>query len=425
MSWRPPRESDPADPNDPGWWQASDDRWYPPESNWFPPGMPPASGGKFPTLLVTVVAVTAALGVIIGVILLVHANSGTSSKTSLPTGGPASSAPTPTAGLTPSTRPPLSAVIASRATVVVGPSPGETGPLDVTEAERVTRRLWADHTRARFQRDAPLLKAIEAGPALEADYGSICYLGCRGPDATEARQFVNVPRQTSWPVAFAATVQYFDGCFASQRPCVDTLVLTQQAQDRPWKIAFWMTAAGRNRSPEEFPALSSDGRYAITPGAPRISAQDLLTDYANYLSTLKRTGQPPASTRLAPGAFTSGLAASLYNPLSRQQAFGTLEHVSYFVDPADATWTFATSQNTTMVCGTVRYVATLDGVDGRPIVQPPNFSAFGSDVLPGRYASITQRGLHMVCFGLHRETEPAYVIGTFGEDTTVETKPAR
>ena len=46
-------------------------------------------------------------------------------------------------------------------------------------------------------------------------------------------------------------------------------------------------------------------------------------------------------------------------------------------------------------------------------------------VLPGLYASITQRGLHMVCFGLHPADEPAYVEGTYGADTKVETKPAR
>src|SRR5437870_647535 len=207
MSWRPPRERDPADPNDPGWWLASDGRWYPPESNWFPPGMPPAVGGKFPMLLVTLLAVTAALGVIVAAFFLVRVSSGNSKTASLPTAGPTANGLTPPTGLTPSTRPALSAVVPSPATVVIGPSPGETGPLDVAEAERVTRRLWADHTRARLYGDAPLLKAIEYGPALEADYGFLCYLGCRGTNATESRQFVNVPRQTSWPVAFAATVQ--------------------------------------------------------------------------------------------------------------------------------------------------------------------------------------------------------------------------
>ncbi|HTL83666.1 MAG TPA: hypothetical protein VL856_00675 [Acidimicrobiia bacterium] len=77
------------------------------------------------------------------------------------------------------------------------------------------------------------------------------------------------------------------------------------------------------------------------------------------------------------------------------------------------------------MCGTVRLVASFVGVDGRVMVQPPSFSVFGTDVLPGRYSSITKPGLHMVCFGLHAAaSDPAYVLGTYGDDTQVDTKPA-
>jgi hypothetical protein len=342
-----------------------------------------------------------------------------SSNPSLSTG------PTPPTARTPTTKSDLSAIVPSRETVVIGPSPGETGPLDVAEAEHVTTLLWSAHVRARYRGDASLLKAIEAGPALEADYGYLCYIGCRSTNATESRQYVNVPHQTSWPVAFAANVQYVIGCTASQQPCVDTLVMRQEARNLPWKIVFWTTAAGAPNSPEQFPALSGDGKYALASGPPRISADDLLTDYANYLDTLKRTGNPPASTRLAPGAFTTGLASYLYEPLQHQVAVGSYARVSYRVNPADPTWTFATSQSTTLVCGTVRYVASFVGVDGRVMVQPPDFSGFGTDVLPGRYSSIVQRGLHMICFGLHSDvSEPAYVIGNYGDDTQVDTTTA-
>jgi len=309
---------------------------------------------------------------------------------------------------------------------VIGPSPGETGPLDVAEAERVATRLWSTHVRARVDGDAPLLKAIDAGPALEADYGYLCYIGCGPTYAVESGLSVNVPRQTAWPVAFEATVHYLEGCMATQRPCVDTLVLRQEARNLPWKIVFWTTAAGGGTSPEEHPAPSGDGNYALTPGPPRISAQDLLADYANYLDTIKRTGRLPASTRLAPGAFTSGLVSQNYDSVEHQRSLGLFKNVVYRVDPADATWTFATSQNTTLVCGTVRYVASYVGVDGRVMVQPPDFSLFGSDVLPGRYSSIVKRGLHMVCFGLHPvASEPAYVLGSYGDDTQVDTTSAR
>ncbi|MDQ1468175.1 MAG: hypothetical protein QOH10_2590, partial [Actinomycetota bacterium] len=249
-------------------------------------------------------------------------------KVNAPIQAPPSSTPTPTTSPTPSTKSDLSAIVPSPATVRIGPSPGEKGPLDVAEAERVATLLWSTHVRALRNGDAPLLKATEAGPALEADYGYLCYIGCRPTNAVEYRLFVNVPRQTSWPVAFEATVQYFEGCLPTKKPCVDTLVLRQEARNLPWKIVFWTTAAGGGTSPEEQPALSGDGKYATTPGAPRISARDLLTDYANYLDTIKRTGTVPASTRLAPGAFTSGLASQFYEPLERQRALGSYVSVT-------------------------------------------------------------------------------------------------
>ncbi|MDQ1480703.1 MAG: hypothetical protein QOI44_1564 [Actinomycetota bacterium] len=372
-----------------------------------------------------------AVGLIGGAVVLASESTG-KKKVNVPIQGPLPVVPAPSPAVTPSTPPTavtpstksdLAAIVPSPKTVVIGPSPGEKGPLDVAEAQRVAAQLWATHVVARVHGDAPLMKAIEAGPALEADYGYLCYIGCRPPNTVASEIFVNVPRQTSWPVAFEATVHYDEGCLAPQRPCIDTLVLRQDARTRPWKIVFWTTAAGGN-SPEERPALTVDG-YAATPSAPRISGHDLLADYANYLDTLKRTGNPPALTQLAPGAFTTGLAASFYDPAERRGAYGAFQNVTYRVDPADATWTFATSQSTTLVCGTVRLVASFVGVDGRVMVQPPNFSGFGTDVLPGRYSSITKRGLHMVCFGLHAAaSDPAYVIASYGDDTQVDTTPA-
>jgi hypothetical protein len=130
-------------------------------------------------------------------------------------------------------------------------------------------------------------------------------------------------------------------------------------------------------------------------------------------------------TRLAPGGFTTGLTSYLYDPIERQRAEGSIATVTYSVNPADPTWTYATSENTTLVCGTVRYVATYAGVDRHAMVQFSDFRPFGSDVLPGRYSSITQHGLHMVCFGLHPDvSEPAYVIASYGDDTQVDTTRA-
>jgi hypothetical protein len=422
---RPPRESDPANPSDPGWWLASDGRWYPPESAWLQPPVPPVVARKQSTRLIAVLAVVVAVGLIGGAVVLASEGAG-KKKVNVPIHGPLPIVPAPSPAVTPSTpstKSDLAAIVPSSKAVVIGPSPGEKGPLDVAEAHQVAARLWATHVYARVHGDAASMKAIEAGPALEADYGYLCYIGCRPPYTVASGIFVNVPRQTSWPVAFEATVHYSEGCLAAQRPCVDTLVLRQDARNRPWKIVFWTTAAGGN-SPEERPALDVDG-YAVTPSAPRISANDLLADYANYLDTVKRTGNPPTITQLAPGAFTTGLAAQNYESPERQRQLGSYERVTYRVDPRDSTWTFATSQNTTLVCGTGRLAASFVGADGPVMVQMPDFSPFGTDVLPGRYSSITKHGLHMVCFGLHAAaSDPAYVIASYGDDTQVDTTPA-
>ena len=432
---RLPRDADPADPNDPGWWLASDGRWYAPELAWYQPGTTTAPKRDAPVGLVIVLTVAAAVIIGGGIAWAVH--DGSHSK---PVGASGSATPTsippltPTSTLTPSpvstptkipTKPPLAAVVSSQASVAIGPSPGDNGPIGVAEATQVATALWADHVRARSTTDAPLLKATEAGPALEADYGYICYLGCRGPDATESQLFVNVPQQRAWPVEFEATVEYLNGCFPNDRPCVDTFVATQLERNSPWKIVFWTTAAKANSSPENRPELVPGSTYGAAPGPLSFSAHALLVEYARYLDTLKRTGRPPSSTFLAPGGFTTALASELYDPPQRQRANGYSERVVYSVDPADATWVYATSAGTTMVCGTVRYVASDVGVDGLPLVQPPNFDDFGSDVLPGQYNTVVMHGLHMVCFGLHPGYPLAFVIASYGDDATVETTPAR
>ena len=281
------------------------------------------------------------------------------------------------------------------------PQPGV--PVTPDEARDVATRLWQARMTARYQRDGASLRVLESGPALEADLGYICSLGCRGPLETAIATTVNVPPQTAWPADFFAVVSY-DLPDCPVTPCDEGFVAVQASQGAPYGSV---------------PGYGTGG-FALPPDPePSRQFQNLPAEYAQYLQSLKDTGRPPALTRLSDGAFTTDLATGMYNPPAAQAGAGRLSSTTYSVDPNDPLWRFRGVYDIQVTCGTVRYQDTIRPLPGQQLVQPPDYSVFG-ELTPGAYSSVVVRGLHMVCFEAYNDPrEKVGVFGTWGDITHV------
>ncbi|HVM64109.1 MAG TPA: hypothetical protein VMU14_04555 [Acidimicrobiales bacterium] len=286
-------------------------------------------------------------------------------------------------------------------------------PVTPAEAADVAHRLWQARVAARAAHDAPTLRLIDAGPALDADLGAGCD-ACTGRPPSARSTTVNLPPQAVWPVDFFATVT-FGGAACAAEACVDSFVAAQASAGAPWHIVLLVTSSGAAGAGAPAPG---SGGFAAPPAAlPDRQFANLPAEYAQYLQSLTATGQP-GLTRLAPGPFTSGLAHLLYHPPAAQQAAGRSETVAYSAVPGDPVWRFATAGGQ-VTCGTVQSQATVRPLPGRALVQPADRSAFGS-LAPGAYSSVVTRAVRMVCFEAYPGPKvPVTVLGTWGATTAV------
>jgi hypothetical protein len=383
----------------------------PPPMSTPPPGAPtvrPAGRDLTP------LAIAAAVIAVVAIVAVALATRG-HPAVKVGAAAPASTLPPVTTATAPPAAPAQAPVLGSSTDPSVAVSPAE--------ANDVASRLWQARMTARYQRDAATLKLIEDGPALEADLGYICNLGCHGQLEKAVTTTVNLPLQTSWPVHFFATVTN-DLPDCPVAPCDESFVAEQVSSGAPWKIVLYASYSGTVYAAQP---VAGAGGFAVPPDpSPLRDFRNLPNEYAQYLQSLKDTGRPPVLSRLGPGAFTSDLARNLYDPPSKQQAQGVLYTTTYFVSPTDPVWSFAGAYDVQVTCGTVRFRVTDRPLPGQELVQPTDQSAYGAAVAPGSYSAVLVQGLHTVCFeGYNQPPGKVLVFGTWGDVTQVTGTPAK
>jgi hypothetical protein len=283
------------------------------------------------------------------------------------------------------------------------------------EAQTVATQLWEAWVQARATRDVTALETLDAQPELSADWGYICQYTCAGPQLTLSSIAVTVARQSKWPADFLATATFTADCEASASPCDNSFVAVQSAPGAPWKIATMTNWSGHSYATTA-PVPAGQFSPAPTP-PPSAHVTTLPREYAQYLQAIRRTGQPPAGTRLAPGPFTTDLIATNYYPPSEQQADGRTDTITYSTNPDDPIWRFAGTNGATAVCGAVHYSDAINATT-IPLVQSPSDHPYG-DLTTGTYSSITMTGIHLVCFEVYSNpSQPVAVIGTWGDAVT-------
>lgn len=295
--------------------------------------------------------------------------------------------------------------------------------VDPQEALSVANRLWQDVNTALHDHNIDSLNNLESGPALDADAGTLrvaCASGCPDiPVPSSGQMTVNVPHQGGWPAMFLASVKYTDACRADVKPCVELFVAVQPARGGPWTMHLRTSYGGHHAS--EDPAVLPDG-FAAVPDSAAVPDTTLLTDYAEYFDTFKRTGQPPDPSRFDAGPFTTGLSSWALLLAERQQQAGFNEDVDYRADLGSGVFVFATSDNTTTTCGTIRYTTTATALPGQSISSSTIYQVWGGNLASGNYTAVHAEGLHETCFET-RTGPPVIVTGI--EGSTIEVTAQR
>lgn len=305
-----------------------------------------------------------------------------------------------------------SSVGASSQVTTTSSQPGVAVTTD--EATTVATELWQEWTQARSQRNISELQALDTQPELSADNGYACDLGCPAPPVLSLQSIsVTVTQQSSWPAVIFATASYVTDCDAGASPCQNTFVAVQPNPHAAWKIALMASWSGSAYSTIPPVPQESFSPTVQLPGAEHLDT--LPQEYATYLKAVKDTGRPPSETRLAPGAFTTGLVDTNYQP----NQTGAIHSVNYTVSPIDPVWHFPGSDGTIATCGTVHYVDQVKATPGHELLQSADHHQWGN-LAPGIYSAITLTGLHMACFeSLSDPTVPVDVIGTWGDVVSV------
>lgn len=426
-AWQPRPLPPPANPA----WQPDPDEaaWAtaPPPSYTFPSppsysGPPATTSSRSPNRVFPVIG--AAVALIVGIGYWTHATQRTpsarpalpSATPALPSGSIAPNSPTEPGDLTVPTSPATPTATTTLEPAVTQTTDSPTSSVTPSEAHDVALQLWNENADARANRDIASLQELNAQPELEANVGYVCLWGCRGPELQSSTALVTVPHETTWPAYFFATVPYTTNCTASISPCDDSFVATQAAPHAEWKITLLVSWSGQSWATTP-PVSDAEYSPSATP-APGEHVTTLPQEYADYLQSIKVSGQPPAGTRLAPGPFTTDLIASYYDPVSEQATNGAFEKVSYSVDPSDRLWEFPGSGGTTAVCGTVRWVDHVTPPRGQVLTQTDEDHPWGN-LADGAYSAVTMTGLHMVCFEVYSDpSKHIAVFGTWGDGVT-------
>jgi hypothetical protein len=261
--------------------------------------------------------------------------------------------------------------------------------VDVPEATSVARRLWRGLATARHYRDPYALGRVESGPALLVDR-AICLAGCPPPPLLAMTGLtIVVPHQTKWPADFLATAEYGLNC--PDHACDDTFVAVQPSRGAPWKINLIVSYSGAAPAPEVNQSASG---YVTQPPLAH-SPTAYLQQYADYLDSVVGTAEPPSSTWLQPGPFTTGFGSLYQSPLV-DRASGYTDRVQYFPGTSPTFTFFASGQP--IMCGSVDYYDTETALPGRVLVQPPDRGNFGPTLAPGIYRQVVTQGIHMNCY---------------------------
>lgn len=400
----------------PGWWVASDGKWYAPHLHPSVRADQPAEQSGPPSLAAAVDAPPSAVPVgadaqarsswfgrhskaalpVIGVVLCLTAAVPTAIALSGGSSGPVASSPaghrpargeattSPSSPSTPTSSSPTSSTSTSATSTTVAPPPGVgSPPLTAATAQEVFDSSWPPFAEAFATGDTAGVAAYADTDVQEAIAGWFdC--GC-GPWPTAYQQvFMSAPRETSYPLSFLAEVQ---GRAYSQQPMVIEAVFTKEDAGAPWLITYLVSfvdgSAYLTRNTMATPAPTFTFDVSIVGG-----------QLASFFQTVFATGKPPSGSWPQTGSIAQE-TERIQSSRSSLKTDHFQETLVYRAGPHSVAFAIPGGA---FMCGEIRSHSVLTSSIGQPLVQPSTRSTFGQELPPGSYSSVTSDTMRDACW---------------------------
>jgi hypothetical protein len=338
----------------------------------------------------------------------------------IPNFGPTASPPGPLPSPSGGPSPPSDSSFASLLAVLSATPQTPNVTIDPALALRIVETMWPVREEALDTDDGASLAGFETGSALQGDTADLLARACGCNDYTArtiATHDLFVPRQMAYPAWFLAELT--TGPIDVTSSDVSLMVFTRASAATHWMLSL-ETGYSIGAPTAWVYATPETATGGFDPPSP--THNKLPADLAAYYQHWATDGTAPTS-RFAPGVFTSAVGQTQVATDKTYAAEGLVHRVVYSVDlTTDGVWSAAANNDRdqtpygwTLTCGTERYVSTTTLAKGAaPIVQPPDFSTWGSTLPPGLYTSVTQWGLHESCFMDDPWGNPYIVLGHGG-----------
>lgn len=414
------------EPQGPGWWLASDGKWYPPNlhplanvepapglwlaagGTWDPPnsysphGRSPSSASdaelndpplgerkdpSSPSLPSRLIKRTKTITLVSGLILLLLVTLATVFATNTGREPLAStSGGQLTSGSTPPSNPSDPPSLAGQ------PSSDTDGPaassslINQSIVQQAFDSTWPKFAEAFATGDRTALFGYADLNVLQAVAGWY-ECGCAIWPTAYKQVYMSAPPQTSYPLSFFAQIEQkgFD-----LSPMDVDAVFTKDSSSSPWLVSYLISFNATSEPPGELTMTTIDTEPPPVPFNMPIVGNQL----ASFFQTAFDTGKPPTTSWPQTGSIaqeTNQIIESSHS-LSSSELKETVDYVANATSP-----TFA-APGGDLMCGEIWWQSVITPTNEQPMVQPTDQSKWGEELAPGSYSSITNNGLGDACW---------------------------
>jgi len=250
-------------------------------------------------------------------------------------------------------------------------------------AQDVLATTWAGFAHAMVSDDRAALDAYTTPSALDDSIATLdC--GCLPGPMTYSTAIISNPTESTYPLSFMAGLS---GLGYNQVSQTWWVVFTKTSVDMPWVVAFFASYAVGGGL-DGFTSSS-----AASPIAVHYPVQAAPAAYADYFQHLDTTGDAGAG---APEDFAHN--NMLNTEVSRtseihadRRAAGLRESFTHTVDQVSPVFAQVVDGSVygAMECFSMKVTDHVTSADTSPIAQPADQSAWGYQIPPGSYSSLS------------------------------------
>jgi hypothetical protein len=265
-----------------------------------------------------------------------------------------------------------------------------TGLLTAAKAQQAFTETWPGFATAANAGDSNVLAQLASPTAVEvAEANRAC--NCGQFPTVYGSVDLTAPLQKSYPLSFAAEI---DGARGRFGPFTVVAILEKQAPKSAWYVGWIAKYVGTTST---LPAGNTVGT-----SSPPVVAATLATPIqllAQLFQSVRSSGAYPAANIWSsglgmPGTEPKDTITALITAHSQALARHASDTVSYAASYLSPIFASATGW---LECGVIGGAILETPARGSVLVQRANHAAYGGDLAPGNYASVTETDVSDFC----------------------------